>query len=72
VVKLHPKGQEEGSSHLGSHGQLEGPTFEWQHGATVIASSFREDQDMELQEGEDIEMEASPVAILNHCTDIES
>lgn len=65
VGKLHPKGKREGGSHLGFHGQMEGPTFEGQHGATMIASSFREDQDTELQEREDIEIEGRPV-ILNH------
>lgn len=70
VGKPHPKGEEEGGSHLGFHSQLEGSTFEGQHGATMIASSFREDQDAELQEREDIEIEGPPVAILNHCTDV--
>lgn len=70
VGKLHPQWQEEGGSHLGFHSQLEGPTFEGQHGATMIASSLREDQDTELQEGEDIEMKGSRVAIQNRCTGI--
>lgn len=70
VGKPHPKGQEEGDSHLGSHSQLESPTFEGQHGATMIASSFREDQDTELQEREDIEMEGPPVTIPSHCSGV--
>lgn len=67
VGKLHPKGQGEGGSYLGFHGQMEGPTFEGQHGTTTIASSFGEDQDTELQEREDIEIKGHPVIILNHC-----
>lgn len=61
------QGQKEGGSHLGFHSQLEGPTFEGQHGATMVASSFREDQDTQLQEGEDIRAEGPPGTILNHC-----
>jgi len=66
VGKWDPKGQEEGGSHLGFHSQLEGSPFEGQHGATMIASSFRVDQDTELHERKDIETEGPPVTILNH------
>lgn len=62
------QGQEEGGSHLGFHSQQEGPMFEGQHGATMVASSFREDQDTQLQEGEDIKAEGPPGKILSHCT----
>lgn len=70
VGKSHTKGQEEGGSHLGFHSQLEAPTFEGQHEATVTTSSFREDQDVELQEGEDTETEGPSVTVLSHCTGI--
>lgn len=62
------QGQKERGSHLGFHSQMEGPTFEGQHGATMVTSSFREDQDTELQEGEDIGSEGSPATILSHCS----
>lgn len=70
VGKLHANGQEEGGSHLGFHSQLEGPTFEGQHESTMTTTSFREDQDAKLQEGEDIGTEGPPVTILSHCTGI--
>lgn len=52
------------------HSQLEGPKFEGQHEATMTTTSFREDQDAKLQEGEDIGTEGPPVTILSHCTGI--
>lgn len=61
------QGQKEGGSHLGFHSQLEGPTFEGQHGATMVASSFREDQDTQLQEGEDVRAERPPGTIQSYC-----
>lgn len=33
----------------------------------MVASSFREDQDTQLQEGEDIRAEGPPDTILSHC-----
>lgn len=61
------QGQKKGGSHLGFHSQLEGPTFEGQHGPTMVASSFREDQDTQLQGGEDIRVEGPPGTIQSHC-----